>query len=390
MQKQSESLVPRYEEKRNAVFVLGAGASWAEGTPLQSDLLPMMLCDPAISESKLGVRVTLFLRDQFALARDVVPTLESVFGYLDYLLLHRESLPGYTLSQLGETRQALIKLLHYLIDAHAPDRPIIYRRFWESAQAYSLNIGVVTTNYDCLLEEAFDFLYPRNGLIDYCIPLMNYELYEEYAQEIGPFNWWLNPRGPIPNWSEKVPCPIKIIKLHGSLNWKYCPCCGQVLLTPWDSQVDLERDGFVFEVPSEGRLPGSSREFTCPWDGSRFETIILPPSHMKELTQPVISRLRVEAAQELRCTGRVVFVGYSFPESDVHLKALFRKNLRKDCEIVVINRSLSPQLENSFLGLGRPVSFNEMTFEQFLDSPTLLAGVFGGSESCSRTTGGGK
>lgn len=368
---------PRYvcpisEPCRDVVFVFGAGTSYSEGVPLQSRLLPKVLDNKSIVESKLGAEVVAFLRDHFSISRGRVPDLETVFGYLDYFILQNESLPEYPISKIVNIKQSLIEFIHFIIDESTPNRSNNYRRFWDLLSNRTLNVGVVTTNYDNLLEEAFDFLYSDRALIDYCIPLMNYELHHGYARTLDQFNWWENPRGLVPVWNDGTPHAIKIVKLHGSLNWKYCPCCGQVLLTPWDSRIDLDRGGFTLYRPPEGKIPGSSHEYLCPLDSSRFETLIVPPSHVKELQHPIISRLRGEAAQELRSAHMVVFVGYSFPEADVHLKALFRKNIPDSSRIVVVNRTIDTRIQDSFSSLGKPVEFSEETFESMLADGGLL------------------
>ena len=92
-----------------------------------------------------------------------------------------------------------------------------------------------------------------------------------------------------------------------------------------------------------------------------------------------------EAAQELRCARRVVFVGYSFPEADVHLKALFRKNIHGHAEVIVVNRSINDRLEESFRSIGKDIQFREMTFEAFLENDELLDAVFaGGTDQANR------
>jgi NAD-dependent SIR2 family protein deacetylase len=368
--------VAPYMNTRDVVFVLGAGASYGDGAPLQSEIIKRLASDESVRSSPLGSEVWSFLTSEFALSGADFPTLESVFGYIDYILDHGESLPNYTVPRLRDVKQSLQTLVHHAVGTNAVKEPKIYRRFWEAIEQRSRNVGVVTTNYDCLADEAFDFLYSKGGLLDYCIPLMNYELYDSGAGEIGAFNWWINPRGPVTQWGDTQPFAIKLVKLHGSLNWKYCSSCGQVLLTAWNSRIPLDQRGFVFEISPEGRNPGSRREFKCPWDGSRFESLIVAPSHIKTTSHPVINQLRLEAAQELRAARLIVFVGYSFPDADVHLRALFKKNLRSECQIVVVNSTVDDALQRSYRGLGRPTQFIETTFDGLLGDKLTLDTIF--------------
>ena len=232
-----------YADSRDVLFVFGAGASVAAGAPSQNELL-RLICespDENLNSSEAVGLVRQFLHENFDLSGDSYPSLESVFGFLDYFVTRKEGLGGdYPNARLLEIRKALIQAIHYVVAIPEVSHGNGYRRFWEGISDENRNISIVTTNYDTLLEEAFDFLYPDRALIDYCLELMNYHHYPD----IGTFNWWDNPRGQVRVWEGGDPRPIKIIKVHGSLNWKYCNCCNQVLLTPWDTKIDLSSMSF--------------------------------------------------------------------------------------------------------------------------------------------------
>lgn len=368
-----------YRDLRDILFVFGAGASYAEGAPLQSELLPYILndSDPKISKSKLGRAVIEFVKDFFYISDDFTPTLESVFGFIDYFIHTKESLGGeLNTARIAEIRESLIKLIHYAIQTKPKEKTSVYKTFWDRAKDSTLNIGIISLNYDTLLDKAFDFLYPDYGYIDYCIHLMNYDWYDKYHQQIDPFNWWINPREPVRVWEGGSPQPIKIIKLHGSLNWKYCSCCNQVLLTPLSSEIDLDTMGFVRYDYGKNPNNPEAVEFRCPLDSTRFDTLIVPPSHIKEISHPIISSLREEAAREIRCAKKVVFVGYSFPDADVHLKALFSKNLASKCKIVVVNRTMNEKTLAAYNSLGRETIFHRMAFENALSDKSVLVDMF--------------
>jgi len=368
-----------YEKFRDVVFVFGAGASYSDGVPLQSELLPYILSnlDPKIHTSKIGKAVVDFIRDNFYVSDKHTPTLESVFGFIDYFIMKGESLGGeFNTTRICEIKEALIKLIHYTISRKRNQRNGVYKAFWERAKEYNLNISVISLNYDTLLDESFDFLYPDYGYIDYCIHLMNYDWYDKYHRQLDSFNWWINPREPVPVWQGGNPRPIKIIKLHGSLNWKYCNCCNQVLLTPWSSEIDLDIMGFVRHDYRENPNYPKDKEFLCPLDSTRFDTLIIPPSHIKEIRHPIISNLREEAAREIRCAKKAVFIGYSFPEADVHLKALFRRNLPKESPIVAINRAIDENIKAAYYSICPQTVFYQMTFEDALSDKKVLCDMF--------------
>src|SRR5690554_6061769 len=302
----------RYQPKRDVLFVFGAGASIADGGPLQKNLLPEILNED-YADSEIAELAKKFIRENFDTENNNVPSLESVFGYLDYFISKKESLKGgYTTIQLINIKESLIRLIHHRISVSKTQKGV-YRKFLECIDSHNKNVSIITMNYDTLLDESFDFLYPSKALIDYCINFMNYEEYDK----IDAFNWWVNPRQPVTIWDDKKPTPIKIIKAHGSLNWKYCNCCNQVLLTPWN------------QFPGKNQA-GNDGEQYCPVDRCKLETLIIPPSYIKRISHPVIAQIINQSLREIRLCNKIVFVGYSFPDADVHFKALFKKALLND------------------------------------------------------------
>jgi len=59
--------VYRYPKNRDAVFILGAGASYQDGIPLQSEILPIILSNKYsdIATSKIGKSVIEFIKDNY-------------------------------------------------------------------------------------------------------------------------------------------------------------------------------------------------------------------------------------------------------------------------------------------------------------------------------------
>jgi hypothetical protein len=108
-------------------------------------------------------------------------------------------------------------------------------------------------------------------------------------------------------------------------------------------------------------------DLTCPLDANRLDTFIVPPSHIKELSHPAINKLLDEAAIEIRKARKIVFIGYSFPEADVHIKVLFRKNMRDGTEIHVVDPYLNDSIRSNYKSLSASLFFYEKTFENFIE-----------------------
>jgi len=322
----------------DVVFVFGAGASYDDGAPLQDEILPIILSGQLkdIESSATGQAVCGFLRDNFAwdARAGIYPTLESVFGFLDYFINQNEHLSAaYPNAEIRAVKEGLIKLIHYVISEKSNRRAMVYKSFWSAVLRHNANLSILTLNYDTLLEEALQAVDHRAG-IDYCIHLM------DHGDAGGG------------------PGAFRIMKGHGSLNWKYCSCCNQVLLTPWDTKIDLDAAG--------------EKRYCCPVDGSELETLIIPPSHIKRISHPVVSQILNISLRTIRACRKVVFVGYSFPDADVHFKALFKKALINNQEIYVVNRTIDQKLKLNYTALAEGIKFIEAPFAGFIKNEPLV------------------
>ena len=356
----------KVENERDVLFIFGAGASIAEGAPLQKDILKLIYetDDEALANSEAAIEVREFISSNFDVSEDNWPSLESVFGYLDYFINKNECLGNqYNTNKIVSIKESLLKLIHHIIAVPQASRDGAYRSFWESIYTNNTNVSVITMNYDTLLDESFDFIYSKGGYLDYCIELMNYHHY----QDISSFDWWVNPRSPVQVFNNETPFSIKLIKAHGSLNWKYCNCCNQVLLTAWDTKIDLSTMGFKGVI---GACCGQPEEIVfdlkCPLDGNDFQTFIVPPSHIKDLSHPAINKLLDEAAIEIRKAKKIVFVGYSFPEADVHIKALFKKNIRENVDVHVVDPFMNDSIRSNYKSISNSASFFEKGFSEYI------------------------
>ena len=360
-----------YQINRNIVFVLGAGASNPDGVPLQRHILPLILSDEEIAGSDIGKSVIDFVKDNFKFdsVQNLYPDLESVFGFIDYFIHQNESLSNkHTVQEIRKIKESLIKLIHHVVNKSTDKKSQVYHQFWEAIKEYNSNISILTLNYDTMLEQAFESSFESFGYLDYCINLMNYEK----RDELKSFGFWVDPRQPVRIARDYSPVPIKIIKLHGSLNWKYCNCCNQTLLTPWDRDIELNKGKFTGYRSSDKE----KYVYVCPIDRTEFETLILAPSFAKRLNQPVISQLMSEAAREIRSTKKIVFIGYSLSSADVHIRALFKKQLESDVKVYVINTRNAVTHQLKYRSLTNNIEFINSSFEDMVCNKEILNKIF--------------
>ena len=377
-------------KRRDSVFIFGAGASIAEGCPTQGELLPLILGtrDPEMLESKAWKSVSEFIRQNFFLDEEAgqYPSLEEIFGFIDYFIDKRESLGHvFTLTNIEYIREALIKLIHYLIN-HAMTQSVgrSLDKFWDHVWKNKPNMSCVTLNYDTYLEDSFVKYFPLNCYLNFSYDLMNFQYHL-----ISPKDWWINPSEPLLTTTKFTPQVIKFIKIHGSLNWRYCNCCNQLIIRPWENNFHLEKGNPPWGEKTEardstdmaqGEIHQKASFESCPRDQNLLTTLITPPSYKKDLSHPVISKLLIEMADEIRAAEQVVFVGYSLPEADVHLKAVFAKSGISNKKVIVINPSDDPQMKRRFKSLSSKCEIIQKGFVDVMKDEKLMKRLLGQSK----------
>lgn len=205
---------------------------------------------------------------------------------------------------------------------------------WKKYSFFSLN-------YDILLDNALLKLsdnYPNFWTdVDYAIQFRN------------EGDDWRPPR------KEKV----YLLKLHGSLNWLYCPTCNSIKITP--------KDKGVMKIYTHSEI--------CEKDKSNQRALIIPPTWQKVYDNPYLVSIWLKAEQLLRIANKVIFIGYSMPESDIHIKYLMKKSLYRNkqpfTEIVVIDREGKDQNSEEYLRYKRlfgQIQYHPVGFENFSEN----------------------
>ncbi len=131
-------------------------------------------------------------------------------------------------------------------------------------------------------------------------------------------------------WSNAVtrqgsaPQRIDLFKLHGSLNWLYCPTCIILDITPFEKSV--------------AKLVYESKR--CEKCNGNVVPIIVPPTFFKVMSNHFLEQIWYKSDELLRTAKRIIFCGYSFPDADIHIKYLLKRAelfTRKGFEVLVIN-----------------------------------------------------
>lgn len=353
----------------NLVFIFGAGASKAEKerAPTSDELLVRSLKELRNSEPVQNILD--FLNDFFYadigdldLESEKIPTFEELLTIIDISLSRQDDLSrNWNCKKLTELRSDLIYCIAKILQETLKDGGKLHRKFIKTLfglpQRNSTNTSFISLNYDILLDSALIDLYASEDLdVDYGIEFRNFvEPIDRKPEERVKFTQ-------IPeewHWPRKDRA-IYLLKLHGSLNWLYCPNCNTVKITKKE----------------KGALRIWTEFETCEIDGSRQRPLIIPPTWQKVYENPHLGRIWLKAAEVLNEADEVTFVGYSLPDSDVRLKYLFKKFLyrdrvtRKPRILVVIRKSeKAKETEKRYKRIfGQEVKVITEGFEKFVDN----------------------
>lgn len=110
---------------------------------------------------------------------------------------------------------------------------------------------------------------------------------------------------------------VKLLKLHGSLNWLYCPQCGQLY-----AYEHSDGGGHSVLINGIANMIQCTSQHCC----NKLSRVIIPPTLMKNYQSiPFIPELWHQARRALGHASEIVVIGYSFPTTDFRSNWMFRK-----------------------------------------------------------------
>lgn len=350
---------------KTAIF-LGAGASAAEGAPIQSNLFKdyfrLLKRRGNIYIHEHERELATFFQLMFDIDVDndnldniVFPTYEEALGVLDLADLRNESFKDFAninfASNSGRIkflRLYLVYLMADIINESLLTSNNLHRRLIRNLQNTNnlKNTIFLTTNYDILTDNALLSINPQRR-IDYGVEFVNYNT----------------------EFDETNRNKAKLYKLHGSLNWLYCPTCNSLRITPNEKGVS--------------KLMTDPTQSFCQACDTIYSPIIVPPTFYKDLSKVFLNQVWYKAERELLNVDHIIFCGYSFPDADIHIKYLIKriqKNRQNphNLKITVINNHTGKNNEikldekNRYQRfLGNTVNYTDFSFEDFVDNPTI-------------------
>lgn len=312
------------------VVMLGAGASKAFDYPITRELMLRIVEGLASGRVLPGrrsgpdrKRLLTFLGKLMPGYRDrrsPLPMVTSILSLLDFSLATGQVLlPGYSLSHIRFCREALEHaVLQVIPDAEAlRGKDTVRFNFlceWLTdlkKRSPSGQLGLLTTNYDMMSDLAAMWVGSVAGTA-------RTWSYADLARKIDFGFRWVRP-----DLDEEVAVPrpaapaLWLLKLHGSTNWLRCPLCENVYINP---------HGPIGWLASAG----NSEATQCHCGKTRLEAQIVSPSFLRQQHMPNLIAVWKSALELLRQAQEWIFVGYSFPEEDIALRALFTRALHSN------------------------------------------------------------
>ena len=306
---------------KKPVVIFGAGATKACGGPLTSEILPRVFEQKDVIEREDFVReLDRFLIANFHLPRkhkrrtpDHYPPLPLLISLIDTAIDRKQGLgPRWPEAKLVRVRRALDYVVYALLTYELKRVANHYRDFLiRLVDIYGTPPVLLSLNYDIIADNSLIKVAKRKG---------GRETFPDYGCDIA---------------TELYRAKKKygaLYKLHGSLNWLYCPGCHRLDLGVSKSgrrtakvldMLYMEQESSVGDLDHRYTCKGSP----CPDCGAEVRPVMITPTHLKDYRNPHIAQVWYRAERALHDADRAYFVGYSMPEDDVDVIYLLKRGL---------------------------------------------------------------
>jgi hypothetical protein len=299
------------------VYFIGAGASKQDRFPLTHELKHgiawAILEDPsrfrmlaahlqylygvqhvALAESaQVWADLRKRSNDRQQTGRSQVPDVTDLLSTLDWMIreqssfgpgLHTDdSTEGSSAGELAWVRDLIVQALCYCLGTYDDLNGASTTR--DFLQLVRPGDSLITTNWDLLLDAARDARFGSE------------------PQDYGTTGNVVLEGGTELQGDERP----KLLKLHGSLSWRYCQRCQRLVIDPLHHVAGEREDRAICLC-------------TC-----RFSELIVTPGFVREYRNVHLLTIWREALLTLARAAQWVFVGYSLPADDVGIRTLLLK-----------------------------------------------------------------
>lgn len=220
-------------------------------------------------------------------------SLEDVFTAFDKSISMRENTKDYSYIQMDILQHSLLRLFVYYF-ANRTNGHTYTCQDYENVILFLKQeleyISVITTNWDVLLEQYID----KAGI------KFDYNFNSEYV---------INEISKKKNLKRKSGRAIKLLKIHGSINWFRCLRCGTLQICGAN-----ECGQYLFDDLKEERCYKCGQ--VAYGDRVQLKPEIITPTMLKSINSQLYNNLWQNAAYRLQNADKIIFCGYSLPIAD--------------------------------------------------------------------------
>ena len=320
------------------VYIIGAGFSLAAGAPTQTGLINKAFelhdKEPDFFNKDKFQCFENFLSEQLNIPKECFSDteLEDIFTPLDKCLEDRIQYRGISLDEIMKTRESVFyiigKTIGEALKEYNNSEGYVYEfaKYLTDASSIRENgsyrkndpVSVISTNWDVLLDYAIkNAIKERKAVVDYCCYISSLDKKDDTIKpglEIlgeGGFN-------------------VKLLKLHGSLNWLQCPRCSR-MYADFSNKIGRGK-----EVDGES-CRHCDKNFPEEKGNHTLAFNLIMPTFLKDLSNPQYKIIWQNAGIEISEAEEIVFIGYSLPSADFDMRQLLSRMVRKNAKIHVVD-----------------------------------------------------
>jgi NAD-dependent SIR2 family protein deacetylase len=324
--------------KTKTVFVIGAGFSVEAKAPSQDKLVKKIfevhkVNSSVFKENKIK-EFTDFLSETLCIPSEFHETipLEDIFTPLDSCLANNVSFKNLSVDEISNKRKLVFELigltLQHLLKSSNKKYIDDFAKYLvdiskDRKQNYRLvdPVTVISTNWDILLDNSlYNKIRSERDLavVDYCCYVSSYD---ESDDTVKPGLEILGKGG----------YNVKLLKLHGSLNWLQCQKC-QRIYVKFNQKIAMNPYADVDRPTCRH----------CDWNFGKLKSHhlvsnLIMPTFLKDLSNPQYKIIWQNAGIELSEAKKIVFIGYSLPQADFEMRQLLSRMVDIETEIEVVD-----------------------------------------------------
>lgn len=297
----------------------------------------------------------------FARTEDINVALEDLFTLFDKASLLKEYFGTYSVQEIDDIQEKLYFCIVYSISTaiQNTNNILLYENLSKYLVDNRLNakleespFSIITLNWDTLLDNYIYQACKNNNTTN-----KKKHIFPDYCC----YNYDINSEMPSTHIKATGKYNIKIMKLHGSINWLICSNCGR-LYTDFLKNITLQC------------TDSSSKPVKCNFCESMnrkydLRHILITPTFLKDFSTLQLKNIWHNAYLDLCKATEVFFIGYSFPDADFELRYILKRAIKPEAQIKVVLHTLDNPEEHRKCIRKNCSSQSKIYIENRLDLP---------------------